>query len=354
MVRNRSELAASNSDPRTRQSFEGETPSVAGATEVSPIAAIPEAVSVSAAASSGEDRSAQAWSFLTNEELVKRRERLNWSGIQLNHQHYNYLVSGDPDRHFLSYFINKYIKTPGRVLSLGCGNGHLERVLVGFGLPHTEIVGMDLNPDLMSYASQEAAKLGYHDLRYEVADLNRINLPRNSYDLVIFFHSLHHVDNLEGILESVKNTLTDHGLLLVVDFIGPTRWQWTDKQLSIAQQLLDILPDDLKIDLHNQGSNETKSRITRPLVEDIVRIDPSESIRSGDILALLHSEFKVLEERSMGGTVLSLLFDGIAGNFDEQNPYVRALIRSLQKTEELLIANHVLPPDYIFMVLGRD
>jgi len=244
--------------------------------------------------------SAKAWSFLTDEELVKRRERLNWSGISLNHQYYNYLVSGNPDVHYLVYFMEKYIKKPGRVLSLGCGNGYLERVLVNFNLPYVEIQGMDINPDLMTYANQEAAKLGYKNLSYVVADLNDVALPKNSFNLVIFFHSLHHIENLEGMLENVKNTLTNDGLLLVVDFVGPTRWQWTDKQIDITQQLLDLLPDELKINLHNPIFKETKEKISRPIVEDIIRTDPSESIRSGEIMELLHKEFYVLEEKHMG------------------------------------------------------
>ncbi len=88
-------------------------------------------------------------------------------------------------------------------------------------------------------------------------------------------------------------------------------------------------------------------------MEDIIRLDPSESIRSGEILEFLHRTFDVLEEKSMGGTLLSLLFDGIAGNFDEQNPFVCSLIKSLQKIEELLISNQVIPPDYIFIVLAN-
>jgi ubiquinone/menaquinone biosynthesis C-methylase UbiE len=303
---------------------------------------------------SNSQLSAKAWSFLTDEELVKRRERINWSGIGLNHRYYNYLVHGNPDLHYLVYFMNKYIKKPGRVLSLGCGNGHLERVLVNFNLPYTEILGMDINPDLMTYASQEAAKLGYKNLKYVVADLNNVALPKNSFDLVIFFHSLHHIENLEGMLQNVKNTLTNDGLILVVDFIGPTRFQWTDRQIQLTQQLLDILPDELKIDLHNPIFRETKKEISRPTIDEIIRTDPSESVRSGEILNLLCKEFDVLEQKPMGGTLLSLLFDGIAGNFDEQNPFVCALIRSLQKTEELLITNQVIPPDYIFMVLRRN
>jgi SAM-dependent methyltransferase len=298
-----------------------------------------------------EEKSAQAWSFLTDEELVKRRDRLNWSGINLNHKYYNYLVNGNPDLHY--HFIDKYIKRPGRVLSLGCGNGHLERVLISFHLPYIEIQGIDINPDLMKYANKEAFKLGYRDIKYITADLNHLSLPKKKYDLVIFFHSLHHVENLEALLQNVGNTLTDDGLVLVVEFVGPTRFQWTDEQIQIAQELLDIIPPELKIDLYNPTLRRIKTKILRPTIDDVIKGDPSEAIRSGELIELLNKEFDILEQKPLGGTLLSLLFDGIAGNFDEQNPFICAFIRSLQKTEELLILKKTIPSDYVFMVLQR-
>lgn len=298
-----------------------------------------------------ENVAAKAWSFLTNKKAVEQRDQVSWSGIALNHKYYNYLVCGDPDQHYLEYFIRKYIKVRGSVLSLGCGNGHLERVLLGMGLPCTEIEGMDINPDLMKYASEEAEKLGYQHVKYTTADLNKIDLPARRYDLVIFFHSLHHIENLEGMLQNVQKTLTDTGLLLVVDFVGPSRFQWTDLQMRLAQELLDALPDELKMDLYQPSRRAVKRKIARPTIEEVVGTDPSESVRSGEIAGLLHREFDVLEEKPMGGTILHLLYSGIAGNFDERNPYVCALIKTLQKTEELLIMNGVIPSDFTFMVL---
>jgi ubiquinone/menaquinone biosynthesis C-methylase UbiE len=298
-----------------------------------------------------KEKVAQAWSFLSDEKLVKRRDRLNWSGISLNHKYYNHLVTGNPDLNYLVYFIDKYVKKPGRVLSLGCGNGHLERVLMEFHLPYNEILGIDINPDLIKFASQKALELGYEHFSYDSADINNITLPEKEYDLVIFFHSLHHVENLEGLLQNVRSTLTDDGLVLVVEFVGPTRFQWTEKQVQITQELLDILPPALKKNLYDPLLNKIKTKITRPTIHDVITGDPSEAIRSGEIMELLYQGFDVLEQKPLGGTLLSLLFDGIAGNFDEENPVICSLIRSLQKTEELLITNQVISSDFIFMVL---
>ena len=298
-----------------------------------------------------ENLAAKAWSFLTNKKLVEQRDEVSWAGIKLNHKYYNYLVCGDPDLHYLKYFMAKYIKKPGRVLSLGCGNGHLERVLIGMGLPYIEMQGIDINPDLMKYAAEEAARSGCKNIRYLAADLNHFELPPRSFDLIIFFHSLHHIENLEGMISNVRNALAEDGLVLVVDFVGPSRFQWTDLQMRLTQELLDNLPDELKLGRYNPSSRSVKRTITRSTVKEVVDIDPSEAIRSGEILNLLRAEFQVLEEKPMGGTLLHLLYNGIAGNFDETNPYVCALIRSLQKTEELLILNGVISSDFIFMVL---
>ncbi len=293
----------------------------------------------------------KAWSFLTSKKLVDKRKKVDWSGINLNHQYYNYLVCGDYHKHYLQYFIDKFISRPVSILSLGCGNGNLERVLAGFNIPYTSILGMDINPDLTRFAGEEAQRLKYKNLNYLAADLNHISFSDQKYGLIIFFHSLHHVENLEGVLESVSRALEPDGLLLVVDFVGPTRFQWTDKQIRLTQELLDLLPPALKIDLRNPKPKELKSQIIRPKAEEVAGADISEAVRSSEIYAMLKERFLVLEEKPMGGTLLLLLFEGIAGNFDEKDPLVCSLIKALQKIEEQLILSKVIESNFVFMVL---
>ncbi len=47
------------------------------------------------------------------------------------------------------------------------------------------------------------------------------------------------------------------------------------------------------------------------------QVDPSEAIRSADILPLVHQYFNVIRCIGYGGTILHLFFDRIAGNFQE-------------------------------------
>ena len=294
----------------------------------------------------------EAWDFLTQEELVAKREQFNMSCLSLMHEYYNELVSGSRSTHYLEYFKQKYVEPKGkvRIASLGCGTGHLERHLAQtFRYDHNRIDGYDISPELVKHAREQAASLGIDSLEYFEADLDQIQLPESEYDLVIFFHSLHHVENLEGALQQAESALAPNGLLLVVDFVGPTRFQW------IAQEMLELLPDRLRIYLPDsrEGHVVLKQEIARSRIEDVIRADPSEAVRSGDILSMLRERFAVVEEQPMGGTLLSILFQGVAGNFDESRDLDRSLILAFQKMEARLITEKVIPSDYVFMVLRR-
>ena len=304
---------------------------------------------------SNQDKKTRFWNFLTSKEAMAKRQQTDFSGLSLTHEFHNYLVTGRRDYHYLDYFRDRYLPQAKPVIaSLGCGNGHLERLLAEKFLPdYAEIHGFDINPHLIEFAHQEAKKQGLKNLRYSVLDLDRPSLKPSYYDLIIFFHSLHHVERLEEALREVKKALKDSGLLLIVDFIGPTRFQWSDKQISIVQDLLDTMPDKYKRDLSGSGSTH-KTKITRPDADAIAQGDPSEAIRSGEIMPIVGREFSIVEKKFMGGTLLSILLHNIAGNFDERNESDRTVILLIQKIEEITLRESILDPNYIFLVARKE
>ena len=135
--------------------------------------------------------------------------------------------------------------------------------------------------------------------------------------------------------------------------MGPSKFQWTKKQIFYAQTLLDLLPDKLKVDC-SIGEKNLKCRIERRKPRDIEREDPSEAIRSDEIIGILKKHFQIIEQKPLGGTVLNLLFDRIAKNFNEEDPCIRSLILSFQKIEEILILEEILPSDFTFLVLKKQ
>lgn len=300
------------------------------------------------------DKARSYWDFLSDETAQQRRTKTDMSGLATVHEFHNHLVTGDRNLHYLTYFRTKYLQgKPPTIASLGCGNGHLERALVDLGYEYESIHGFDISPNLVRYANEEAQRLALRAVQYYEMDVNAPVLEP-LYDLAIFFHSLHHIAELETCLDRVAEALREDGLLLVVEFVGPTRFQWTDKQVGFAQSLLNLLPDALKEDLSRPAmSRALKTTISRPTVAEVIGEDPSEAQRSGDILRVLQERFVILEQKPMGGTLLSLLLHNIAGNFNEDDPLVRSLLLSFQNFEETLIRENVLSPDYVFLVLKR-
>jgi len=300
-----------------------------------------------------QERKQSFWNFLSSSEAMKNRNKADFSGLQLTHEFHNYLVTGKRSYHYLSYFKDKYLSHKKPIIaSLGCGSGHLERTLIkDFHYEYEEIHGFDINHHLIEFANQQSQKLHLKNVHYFLMDLDKPQLSPSYYDLIIFFHSLHHVENLEESLQAVKKALKNNGFLLIVDFIGPTRFQWSDKQIEITQELLDLLPLKYKKSLSYPSSVlNHKTKIIRPSPDQVVQGDPSEAVRSSDILRIVTNEFTIIEKKCMGGTLLSLLLHNIAGNFDESNDADRTIILLLQKIEELVLKAFILEPNYVFIV----
>lgn len=291
-----------------------------------------------------------AWDHLAEDVDIRRFTAGNAASLGSMHAYYNRLVTGDPNLHFLQYFKDKYIaRRPDiRVASFGSGSGHLERSLIAnFGYECAAIDGYELNPKLVEVSNAKAAEIGASHLRYRVADLNAIQVPLASYDVAIFFHSLHHVENLEQCLDCVRVALKPGGVLLIVDYVGPNRLQYSDEQLRYATTLLHLLPARYRL---SADGTTTKKAASRQAAHQVIAEDPSEAVRSEDIVPALDQRFERVEFHSLGGSVLNHVFKGIATNFDESSSEDLTLIQLLQDMEEWLERNGQVGPDFVFAV----
>jgi SAM-dependent methyltransferase len=117
-------------------------------------------------------------------------------------------------------------------LTLGCGAETLERALV-----HEVIVAPFMGSTSRIRPSLQRDRLPRKQslpLTYEVADLNFVELPEKTFDLVAAQTSLHHILFLERVAEQVWRSLKNDGHLWIHDFVGEMQWQYDFKHLSIA------------------------------------------------------------------------------------------------------------------------
>jgi len=253
----------------------------------------------------------------------------------------NRRVSGRPEIWHLSWFLlSPESRTPvNRALSIGCGTGNLEREVIRHGsAQHMDAI--DVSERSVERAKEAAAGQGYSGrISYHVADAVswlKAAAAGPGYDLVFFHASLHHVENLEEVLRMTASCLRGTpGLLYIDEYVGPSRDQWAAEHLGYASSMYGRIPREYR----------RSDFLAPPVAFD----DPTEMIRSAEILNVLRAYFEILEYKPYYGNVVMPLVCGIPRAAIEQ-PAVREVIGKAMELEDFLIEKSLLDPLYAVVV----
>jgi ubiquinone/menaquinone biosynthesis C-methylase UbiE len=252
-------------------------------------------------------------------------------------------VAGSAQTNWLAGVVERLqIPRPGYWLSLGCGAAGQEIAASKWNL-FGKMLAMDGSPRSLEVARQAALDRGVTNIHFENADMERISLPVLEFDVVLMNMSLHHVRELRRLLDQVHRSLKPDGILLINEFIGPRQFQFPDRQLRIVADLLSALPPEWRRD---SATGLLKTQYVRMPVEHWNVADPSEAIRSDQILAEVTRQFQIIDRVDYGGTILNPLLEHIVHNFDATDNKDVGVIRLLAKFEEILIREGVLTSDF--------
>jgi SAM-dependent methyltransferase len=265
-------------------------------------------------------------------------------------EYINPRVSGTGDQGWLEAVARDYFKQPVKVaLSLGCGGGGLERHGLQLNIA-TRFEAYDVSAGAIELAREEAGITGQQDaIDYQVANLNKIELPARRYGAVFASQSVHHIEALEHYMAQVHRALKPGGLFIINEFVGPNQFQWTDTQLEHANRLLKSIPEKYRHCIREAGE---KHHIPRPTIDAMNAYDPTEAIRARDILPQLVEHFELVEQRDFGGTLLHLVLDNIAGNLDQSEEGI-AILRRLMDEEDALIKSGELDSDFTLLIARK-
>lgn len=258
---------------------------------------------------------------------------LHWTHLPAVKARLHRQVSGDASIEPLEWFfgvVGAHQPLPlRRVLFLGCGQGRDERMVARSGWAD-EIVAIDLSAKALDLAREQAKAAGAC-IRYVQADMNSLPVGQSgfepgSFDAVLGISSVHHCANLEGLYSGVAQLLAPAGWLFLDEYVGPDRFQCANSQLRFMNQLVDMLPHHLR----TTRDGQLKGNLWRPSVDEVVAVDPTEAVRSSEVLPLLGRHFEVVEHRPYGGTLMRVVLAGIAQNFmsAEAEPWLHALLRA--------------------------
>jgi len=282
----------------------------------------------------------------------KRGKVATWYMIPSIGKRFNYLMTGNEDVDYYHYVADKYLSNKSGLiaLSLGCGQGHKEIKWASLA-DFKKIEGYDISEDRINAAIAKAEKAGLSKkLVYLQGDIAKLELKRERYDVIFIEHSLHHFSPLEDILIRINRWLKPDGLFVINEFVGPSRFQWTNRQLEIANGVLSILPEKHK--KHVLDECQVK-KIIRPSRFSMIMKDPSESIESEKIMPLIKKHFSLIEEKPYYGTILHLLFNGIAGNFIPDDQVTQRLYNLCLEIEDTLAYAGEIGSDFTLAICQK-
>ncbi|MBI1813695.1 MAG: methyltransferase domain-containing protein [Deltaproteobacteria bacterium] len=168
-----------------------------------------------------------------------------------------------------------------RAASLGSSGGTVEAELLRHGVDEMVLYDLGGAPPAGTYQMPRSVRAR---CRWEAADLNFAALPEHHFDLILDNSALHHIVNLEHVLFQIRRALRPDGVLAVSDYIGPARFQHSQTAREIADAVRRALPASLR----RPGLDCMENA---PLGEAWPH-SPFESVRSSDIVPLLHHFFE--------------------------------------------------------------
>lgn len=255
-------------------------------------------------------------------------------------ERFNRLISGNPRISRFAHATQAHLADRRAVgISLGSGSGEHELAWYAAG-GFASIAGYDLSPSRVGIANAKAHEAGLGDgVRFVCDDIFNLSAHPGSYDVVILESSLHHFSPLEKVIELMKTILKPGGLVFMCEFVGPTRFQWTDRQLEIVNGILGVLPEKYRL----LPDGEVWRRAVRPSLARMYLSDPSEAIESARILPLMDANFHCLQRSNAGGAILYHLFPRLLPNFRDDDPEAQGWMqfcidvedRFIDRTEEV-------------------
>jgi len=238
----------------------------------------------------------------------------NWWIIPEVNRRWNKLITSNADVSYEQMVCEQYLaeKTNLKMLSVGCGDGKHEIAFAKAG-NFDQIVCLDLSKPLLSEAEQDAKAVGLTQMRFVNQSLEEYNMVDGPFDLILFNASLHHFSNVEELLsEQIKPALKEDGILVINEYVGPDRMQFSEERIKRIESTLRKIPKKYRSRL---GSRCLKTSFSGSGWLRVYLADPSECVDSSSIVPALRQHFRPVFEKGYGGSIAPHVLKDISHHF---------------------------------------
>jgi ubiquinone/menaquinone biosynthesis C-methylase UbiE len=132
------------------------------------------------------------------------------------------------------------LRAGARALDGGCGSGAMARLLAARH-PAAEVVGVDLNPDCVTYARDRAAREGLRNLTFETGDLQALSLADASLDVVWSQMVLYFLPRPDAAVGEFRRVLRPGGTVLIALHDSPLLTNFPEDR-ELQERLERVMP----------------------------------------------------------------------------------------------------------------
>lgn len=282
-----------------------------------------------------KDANEKIGNFWSEKALKKTPQKIRWWEFPTIYEHYNHLICGkyvDGFNKGLIIRLKELGLTFEHGVSVGFGNGQKEFELIKEGIVK-KFTLFELSDIRIEMAREQARKLGFED------KVNFVNGDCFNYvftekvDFVHWDNSLHHMFNVDDAVKWSYQILEHEGIFYMNDYVGPTRFQWSDDVLKLCTRIRNVLPDIYLKDPHDPTKLIDRT-VSPPDAKKIEETDPSEAVDSSRILETVKKYFPNAEVTLTGGTVYHAGLNDILSNIDESDMKDKAILDLLLIIDE--------------------
>lgn len=211
-----------------------------------------------------------------------------------------------------------------RGISVACGLGNKEMSLLENNIV-SHFTCYELSEEAVAAGTREAEKRGLGDrIRFHHADAFARDLTPGGFDFVYWDNAMHHMLDARAAMRWSKHLLARGGCFFMYDYVGPSRFQWTDEQFRMVRQVLESLDDAYFL---IPGTEYMwKKEPSKMSVEEMIAADPSEAADSDAILPAFRENFPSGTIIPLGGLIYVLGLDGILVNIPENSVLLHKLL----------------------------
>lgn len=256
---------------------------------------------------------------------VDNSGRVNWWSSSKCQSYYNQALCGEAALTSGSEGVRRRLAKdfPGRVferaVSIGCGPAAKELALITDGLVgHFDLY--EIAQTRIDQGRKSAEALGVLDrITHRSGDVFKAE-RKPEYDLVYWDHSLHHMSDVDDAVAWSKAVLKPGGVIVINDYVGPNRLQWTPAEVARANAFLDESAVRRGVPVRKLHRSNIISWLK------MYRRDPSEAPQSELILAAAQRHLPGVKFEPVGGTFLNILGGVVVPLVTEDSPVIDEML----------------------------